>query len=223
LLRAARACWLVEELDAMCVYYREASLQLLAVVELGGRRTGTASEYWRLALGALWMAATYSELGKERTTDQATLRSTTYKILDVAQRMALEAAQPLDRISIEMSRLRGAWYAGNLEVPRLLSAMDQRINAMDVNSRGLWMGEHDQLAFASLRAVIVERPERMAVALATLDEHLAQAAVRPPTIMDLVDEELLALEAEAIKKGARPDRLRLAPKRGARRAEMGTR
>ena len=221
LMRAARACWLVDERDAMCVYYREAATQLLQVVDLSARRTGTASEYWRLALGALWMAATFSEEGKERTTDQAALRSSAYKVLDVAQRMSLTAAQPLDRISLEISRLRGAWYAGDLEFPRVLSQVDQRAGALDVNNRGLWAGERDQLTLAAIKTVSVERPERMNPVLTALDEFITQTATKPPTIMDIVDEELLALEAAALKKGARLDRLRNAPKRGARKSEIG--
>ena len=221
LLRAARACWLVDELDAMCVYYREAANQLLEIVDLNGRRTGTVSEYWRLALGALWMTATYSEEGKERTADQATLRSTAYKVLDVAQRMALAAGQPLDRISLEISRLRGAWYAGDLEFPRILSQVDQRAAALDVNSRGLWTGERDQLFLAAVKTLTLERPERMGAPLTAIDEFITENAIKPPTIMDLADEELLALEAAALKKGARLDRLRNAPKRGARKSEIG--
>jgi hypothetical protein len=222
MLRAARACWLVDELDAMCVYYREAATQLLAIVDVSARRTGTSSEYWRLVLGALWMNATYAPEGKERTADQAALRSTSYKVLDVAQRMALTAAQPLDRVSLEMSRLRGAWYANDLEFPRTLSQVDQRAGALDVNNRGLWAGERDQLTLAALKTITLERPERMGTPLAALDEFIAQAAPKPPTIMDLVDEELLALEAASLKKGARLDRLRAAPKRGARKNEIGT-
>lgn len=221
LIRAARACWLVDELDAMCVYYREAATQLLEIVDLNGRRTGTVSEYWRLALGALWMTATYSEEGKERTADQAALRSTAYKVLDVAQRMALAAGQPLDRISLEISRLRGSWYAGDLEFPRTLSQVDQRAAGLDPNNRGLWAGERDQLFLSALKTITLERPERMGVPLTTIDEFITENAVKPPTIMDLVDEELLALEAAALKKGARLDRLRNAPKRGARKAEIG--
>jgi hypothetical protein len=221
LLRAARACWLVDERDAMCVYYREAATQLLEVVDLNGRRTGTSSEYWRLVLGALWMAANHNEDTKERTSDQAALRSTAYKVLDVAQRMALAAGQPLDRISLELSRLRGAWYAGDLEFPRTLSQVDQRAGALDVNNRGLWAGERDQLTLAAIKTITLERPERMGAPLTALDEYITQAAPKPPTIMDLVDEELLALEAAAIKKGARLDRLRAAPKCGARKAELG--
>jgi hypothetical protein len=220
LLRAARACWLVDERDAMCVYYREAAIQLMEVADLS-RRTGTVSEYWRLALGALWMAANFSEEGKERTTDQATLRSTAYKVLDVAQRMALAAAQPLDRISLEISRLRGAWLAGDLEFPRVLSQVDQRAAALDVNNRGLWVGERDQLTLAAIKTLTLERPERMSPVLLALDEYITQNAAKPPTVMDVVDEELIALEAAALKKGARLDRLRNAPKRGARKAEIG--
>ena len=221
LLRAARACWLVDELDAMCVYYREAATQLLAIVDVSARRTGTASEYWRLALGALWMNATHAPEGKERTADQAALRSTSYKVLDVAQRMVLTAAQPLDRVSLELSRLRGAWYANDLEFPRTLSQVDQRAGALDANNRGLWAGERDQLTLAAIKTITLERPERMGAPLTARVEFIAQAAPKPPTIMDLVDEELLALEAAALKKGARLDRLRAAPKRGARKTEIG--
>ena len=221
LLRAGRACWLADEMDAMCVYYREAATQLLEIVDLNGRRTGTASEYWRLALGALWMAANYSEEGKERTADQSTLRSTAYKVLDVAQRMSLAAGQPLDRISLEISRLRGSWYAGDLEFPRTLSQVDQRAGALDVNNRGLWAGERDQLTLAAIKTITLERPERMGAPLTAIDEFITAAAPKPPTIMDVVDEELLALEAAALKKGARIDRLRAAPKRGSRKAEIG--
>lgn len=221
LLRAGRACWLADELDAMCVYYREAATQLLEIVELNGRRTGTSAEYWRLALGALWMTANFSEEGKERTADQAALRSTAYKVLDVAQRMGLAAGQPLDRLSLEISRLRGAWYANDLEFPRTLSQVDQRAGAMDVNNRGLWVGERDQLTLAALKTITLERPERMGAGLTAIDEYITEYATKPPTIMDLVDEELLALEAAAVKKGARTDRLRAAPKRGARKSEIG--
>jgi hypothetical protein len=220
LLRAARSCWLVDERDAMCVYYREAATQLMEAAELS-RRTGSVSEYWRLALGALWMAANFSEEGKERTSDQATLRSTAYKVLDVAQRMSLAAAQPLDRISLELSRLRGAWYASDLEFPRVLSQVDQRAAAIDVNNRGLWVGERDQLFLAAIKTLTLERPERMNPVLTALDEFITQNATKPPTVIDIVDEELIALEAAALKKGARLDRLRNAPKRGARKAELG--
>ena len=220
LLRAARSCWLVDERDAMCVYYREAATQLMEAADLS-RRTGTVSEYWRLALGALWMAANFSEEGKERTTDQTTLRSTAYKVLDVAQRMALGAAQPLDRISLEISRLRGAWLAGDLEFPRVLSQVDQRANAIDVNNRGLWVGERDQLTLAAIKTLTLERPERHNPVLIALDEFITTNATKPPTVMDIVDEELIALEAAALKKGARLDRLRNAPKPGARKAEIG--
>ena len=220
LLRAGRACWLVDEMDAMCVYYREAATQLMEVAELS-RRTGSVAEYWRLALGALWMVATNSEDGKERTADVSTLRSTAYKVLDVAQRMSLAAAQPLDRTALEISRLRGAWYTGDLEFPRVLSQVDQRAGALDVNNRGLWAGERDQLFLSAIKTLTNERPERAGAPLTVLDEFLTENATKPPTIMDIVDEELLALEAAALKKGARLDRLRNAPKRGARKAELG--
>lgn len=221
LLRAGRACWLIDDADMMCVFYREAAAQLQAEVEAHGRRTGTAPEFWRLALGALWMTATYSDLPKEKNTDQGALRMLTYQILDVGQRLALDAAQPLDRQAIELVRLRAAWYAGDAEVQRLLTAAEQRAAAMDVNNRGLWTGERDQLTLAAIKSVTRERPERMAAALAQLDEHLWANATRPPTIMDLVDEELLALEAAAVKAGVRAGGLRTAPKRGARRADVG--
>jgi hypothetical protein len=221
LLRAGRACWLIDDADMMCVFYREAAAQLQAEVEAHGRRTGTAPEFWRLALGALWMAATYSDLPKDKNTDQGALRMLAYQILDVGQRMALEAAQPLDRLAIELVRVRAAWYAGDVELQRLLTAAEQRAAAMDVNNRGLWMGERDQLTLAAIKSVTRERPERMTVALAQLDEHLWSGATRPPTIMDLVEEEVLALEAVAVKAGVRAGGLRTAPKRGARRADVG--
>ena len=220
LLRAARACWLAGDIDAMCVYYRESAAQLQSVVELTGRRTGTAPDYWRLALGALWMVATNSPEGKERTADQGALRSLGRQVVDMGARMASEAGQPLDRMALEMIRLRGAWYSNDLELQRVLSTTDQRASAMDVNNRGLWQGERDQLVLGALKTLLRERPERMNAPLAQLDDYLKQQMMRPPTVMDLVDEELLALEAAAVKAGAQRTSLRCAPRAGSRRTEV---
>jgi hypothetical protein len=220
LLRAARACWLLDDMDAMCVYYREAAAQLRDVVEISGRRTGTASEYWRLALGALWMVSTRSAEGKERQADQAALRSFGFQVIDVTGRLISEAGQPLDRMALEMSRLRAAWYAADAELPRYLAQAEQRVAAMDANNRGLWQGERDQLFFNAVRTVIRERPERMGVPISQLDEYLTGQMVRPPTVMDLVDEDLIALEAAAVKAGAQRLSLRAGQRAGARKGEV---
>ncbi len=222
LIRAARACWLLDDMDAMCVYYREAAVQLGEVVTLTGRRTGTAPDYWRLELGARWMAATYSAEGRERTADQTALRSMGFQVMDTAQRLSQEAGQPLDRMALEMARLRGAWFGADPELDRVLAVTEQRAAAMDTNNRALWAGERDQLTLAALHGLLKERPERMGVPLTQLDEYLTAQMVRPPTVMDLMDEELLALQTAAVKAGVRNLSLRSAPRAGSRRTEMGS-
>ena len=60
----------------------------------------------------------------------------------------------------------------------------------------------------------------MSAPLTQLDEYLTQQMMRPPTVMDMVDEELLALEAAAVKAGAQRTSLRCAPRAGSRRTEV---
>jgi hypothetical protein len=220
LIRAARTCWLVDDMEAMCVYYREAATQLQEVVDVTGRRTGTAADYWRLALGALWMTSVNSREGRERTADEAALRSFCFRVMDMADRLGTEAGQPLDRMALHMARLRAAWYANDPDFQRILSTVDQHANAMEANSRGLWQGERDSLVLTAIKTITRERPERMMAPLSQIDEYLTQQMERPPTVMELVDEDLLALEAAAVKMRAQRTSLRCAPRAGSRRTEV---
>jgi hypothetical protein len=220
LIRAARVCWLLDDKDAMCVYYREAATQLQEVIDLTGRRTGTAPDYWRLALGALWMTSVNSREGRERTADENALRSFAIRVMDTADRLAGEAGQPLDRLALEMARLRAAWYASDADFQRILSAVDQRATSMETNSRGLWQGERDHLFLTALKTITRERPERMAAPLTQFDEYLTGQMERPPSVMDLMDEELLALEAAATRARAPRISLRCAPRAGSRKSEV---
>lgn len=219
-LRAARAFWLTGDVGQACRCYRAATEQLVELAETVGQRSGTLPEYFRLALGAAWMAAAHSTNEKEKANDQLTLRMTARRAQEHGDRMLITAAQPLDKMAIELLRLRGLWLAGDPDADLLLSTIDRRLATMDANSKGLWMGERDQLTLAAIKALLRERPERVGAALLQLDDYLGGLSTRPPSINDLVDEELMALQAAALKRGVRLVPLVRAPRAGARRAEV---
>ncbi|HEU5318477.1 MAG TPA: hypothetical protein VFX49_20355 [Chloroflexota bacterium] len=223
LMRGGKAAWLVGEVDVAGNCYRAALPQFVELAEGAGRNAGTSADYYRLALAAGWMAMTCaaaSEDEKQRVADNSALRGAIRQMQSSVQRLQGNTGQALTRLALDIARVRGGWLSGDMDLPRYFVQAEQHANALDTHSKSAFVGGRDQLALAAIRSVVEDRPEQHGAALSRFDAALQQLAVQPPSVTDLVDEELLALQAAALKRGAKLPALKLAPAAGAHVSEL---
>jgi hypothetical protein len=221
LLRAGEAAWLAGELDVAGNCYRAAAPQLVELAESAGRTGGTSADYYRQALGAAWMAMTCAVADeKQRAADNSALRGIVRQMQASIQRLQSNTSQTLTRLALDVLRVRGGWLVNDMDLPRYFVQAERAANALDTHSKAAFVGGRDQLALAAIRAVVEDRPEQHGAALTRLDAGLQALVLEPPSVYDLMDEELLALQAASAKRGAKLPALKLAPAAGARVSEL---
>ncbi len=221
LLRGGEAAWLAGELDAAGSCYRAAAPQLVELAEGAGRAGGTSADYYRQALSAAWMAmACAGDDEKQRAADNSALRGIVRQMQASIQRLQANTSQTLARLALEVLRVRGGWLVNDMDLPRYFVQAERTANGLDAHSKSAFNGGRDQLALAAIRAVVEDRPEQHAAPLTRLDAALQALVIDPPSVYDLMDEELLALQAASVKRGAKLPALKLAPAAGSRVAEL---
>lgn len=189
-LRSARACWLAARLDAAGDYYRQAAASLLRYATREARETGTLEPYANLALGAAWMTQDRDLLEDVASEVEATVGE---------ELMAADTTtDPLLYAALLLTRLRAAWYSGQA---KLLKDTDQelqrRVSLLDPWSKAFWREGRGSRSHAAITALLALKPPPIAQALQALDQWLVAQRAHPPSIGDLVDEELAAFAATA--------------------------
>ncbi len=202
-LRAGRGCWLTGNLDWARDFYKRAAGGLAEYAMDVGRRTGTFESYAAAALGAAWMA------------DQREVLADTGRQLDTAAEQMLNSVElppePLVRTGLLMTRLRASWYREQTVLVREHEAeVERRAGALDAWSKAAWQAGRDPLSHVAIRSLVNLRsatpgrftppgqqtPTEIAkAAFQALDRHLNEQRAKPPSIGDLVDEELISLAA----------------------------
>ncbi len=189
-LRSARACWLMARPDEARDSYRQAAASLLRYATRQARETGTLETYASLALGAAWMAQ-----DRDLQEDVASeVESAVAEELVAAD----TTTDPLLYAALLLTRLRVAWYSGQA---KLLKETDQelqrRVSLLDPWSKAFWREGRGSRSHAAIMALVALKPPPIAQALQALDQWLVAQRARPPSIGDLVDEELAAFAATA--------------------------
>lgn len=203
LLRGARACWAVGNLDWARDFYKQAAVALSEYARDTGRRTGTLEQYAQLALGAAWISE-----------DRETM-SETGRALDITCDQMLTSTElppePLIRVSLLLTRLRIAWFRGQTVLAREHEIeLERRLVQLDAWSKAAWQAERSPLSHAAIAAFIAPRGDggrgslsasassrstAIVQAVQALDRVLYERRAKPATLADLVDEELLSFVA----------------------------
>jgi len=216
-LRAARASWLYGDLERASYCYRAAVTPLLDAAERLGQPAHAYSYYASLALGATWMAA-----GEARTAEDRRLLNETYRVVEIMAQQLLRAAwHPLEQVSLETLRVRAAWLTLREAVAREgLARLPQPLAALDQVGRTVWNRQRDSDSLTVYTALLTGRQETWLPAVMELDRVLALAQARPPTVIDLVDEELLSFAAALVRRGLPEPQLRSVRQAGALRTAI---
>lgn len=220
LMRGGKAAWLVGELDVAGNCYRAALPQLVELADGVGRNAGTSADYYRSALGAGWMAMTCSTDEKQRAADNSALQAMVKQLQASVPRLQANTGQALGRLALDVARVQAGWLVSDMDLPRYFVQAEQHASALDLHSKTAWAGGRDQLALVAIRSVVEDRTEQHGGALSKLDAALQAMAVEPPSVTELMDEALLALQAASVKRGAKLPALKLAPAAGSRVSEL---
>ena len=210
LLRAARGCWLIGNADWSKDFYKRAALALTAYALDAGRRNGAFEQYAHVAVGAAWASG------------QRDVLTDCGRQLDVAAEQIINNVdlppEPLIRVGLLLSRMRIAWFREQSVLAREYDLeVARRAAGLDAWSKAAWQAERALASYTTLSAFVALRStpattaralppgqptplEGARAALQALDRRIYDERARPPTITDLVDEELLscvaALEAQ---------------------------
>ena len=268
-VRAARAAWLIGDLDQAYECYRTIVPALLVHLTTEASRYGMFAEFAAQALGCAWMAYAFGPEGRDPRrvqADQQALRTVAAAVLSASARLASEVGDErtprshgLVRIHAEMTTLRAMWYGSWVdedfarELQRLqqrgrpeqgmvppdrnpftdqLRRIQQRGQRLDPGSQAQWTASREATALPVYVALLQrEQLDDTVVGrlLQVLDEKLREgssiAEIRggitgPPTIGDLVDEELVSLATAVERRGGKVTGLRLPVQPGTRRSEV---
>jgi hypothetical protein len=205
LLRAARSCWLIGNTDWAKDFYKRAALALTEYTLDTGRRNGAFEQYAHVAIGAAWACG------------QREVLADCGRQLDVAAEQMLNSIdlppEPLIRVGLLLTRMRVAWFREQSVLAREYDVeVARRAAGLDAWSKAAWQAERGIASYTTLSAFIALRStpataaralppgqptplEVAGAALQALDRRLYDERARPPTVTDLVDEELLSCVA----------------------------
>ncbi len=187
-LRAARSCWIIGNEQWSRDFYKNAAPALLDTALDTGRKIGAFETYAGLAMGAAWMS-------QDRDT-----------IVDVCRRADSYAEhqinnvdnppEPLTRTTLLLTRVRVAWYRGQkLSLQEYLPELERRAAQLDAISKAFWSEERGAVVTNFYRQIFGtsgNARDLITAAVRLVDAHLEKTRAKPPTIMDLVDEEFIS-------------------------------
>lgn len=184
-LRAARASWLIGDMDGARALYGRAAPELLAYALEGGRRNGNFEQYAHLALGAAWLA------------DDSQFLAETGRQIDLAAAAQLgsqdSAPEALVRVGLLLTRMRVAWYRGlNSAAKDFEAEIDRRAAGLDAWGKTFWQEGAGSLSFAAIKSIVGMKVDAALLAIQDIDRRLVQNRAHPPVVSDLVDEEYIS-------------------------------
>lgn len=189
-LRAARACWLLAEMDWASEFYRRAASLMLADGQQDGRRQAIYAPICMHVLGAAWMSSDRDLLDQTGTTIDESCRALTQS-LDITP-------EPVFGATLQLTRVRVAWFLGRGDaIQKVMPDLDRSIRALDRWGQWYWEGERDIHSHAAIKAIVDRRPDAAKAALVKYDEYLGTQRASVPTASELVDEEFISLVSTA--------------------------